>query len=46
VRINVAALDDAAKPKGARLIEECGRLLELAAERVRSVTALVEKSIG
>ena len=44
VRINVSALDD--KSKGARLIEECGRLLKLAAERVQSVTALVERAIG
>ena len=44
VRINVSALDD--KSKGARLIEECGRLLKLAAERVQAVTALVERSIG
>lgn len=46
VRINVGALDEGAKTKGARLVEECGRLLELAAERVRSVTGLVEKAIG
>ena len=44
VRINVSALDD--KSKGARLIEECGRLLKLAAERVQAVTGLVEKAIG
>jgi len=44
VRINVSALDD--KSKGARLTEECGRLLKLAAERVQAVTGLVEKAIG
>jgi glutamate formiminotransferase/formiminotetrahydrofolate cyclodeaminase len=44
VRINVGALEN--KAKGARLIEECGRLLGLATERVQSVTALVERSIG
>jgi glutamate formiminotransferase/formiminotetrahydrofolate cyclodeaminase len=44
VRINVSSLDD--KSKGARLIEECGRLLTLAAERVNAVTASVERSIG
>ncbi len=46
VRINVGALDDDAKAKGARLVEECGRLLELASERVQSVTALVERAIA
>jgi glutamate formiminotransferase/formiminotetrahydrofolate cyclodeaminase len=44
VRINVSALDD--KSKGARLVEECGRLLVQAAERCKAVTALVEKAIG
>ena len=44
VRINVSSLDD--KSKGARLIEECGRLLNQASERCRAVTALVEKQIG
>jgi glutamate formiminotransferase/formiminotetrahydrofolate cyclodeaminase len=44
VRINVSALGD--KSKGARLVEECGRLLSLAAERLQSVTALVERAIG
>jgi glutamate formiminotransferase/formiminotetrahydrofolate cyclodeaminase len=44
VRINVGSLDD--KSKGARLIEECGRLLTLAAERAQAVTASVEKAIG
>lgn len=44
VRINVSALDD--KSKGARLVEECGRLLTQASEKCRSVTALVEKAIG
>lgn len=43
VRINVASLDD--KTKGARLIDECGRLLSVAAERCRAVTASVEKAI-
>jgi glutamate formiminotransferase/formiminotetrahydrofolate cyclodeaminase len=44
VRINVSALED--KSKGARLVEECGRLLEMAAERRQSVTVLVERAIG
>jgi glutamate formiminotransferase/formiminotetrahydrofolate cyclodeaminase len=44
VRINVSALDD--KSKGARLVEECGRLLTQASERCKSVTALVERAIG
>jgi glutamate formiminotransferase/formiminotetrahydrofolate cyclodeaminase len=44
VRINVGALED--KGKGARLVEECGRLLELAAERRQSVMVLVERAIG
>jgi len=44
VRINVSSLSD--KSKGARLVEECGRLLAQAAERCKSVTAQVEKSIG
>ncbi|HEX7937878.1 MAG TPA: cyclodeaminase/cyclohydrolase family protein, partial [Gemmatimonadaceae bacterium] len=44
VRINVSSLDD--KSKGARLIEECGRLLTRASELCRSVTARVEKAIG
>jgi len=44
VRINVAALDD--KTKGARLIEECGRLLSQAAQRTIAVTASVERAIG
>jgi formiminotetrahydrofolate cyclodeaminase len=44
VRINVSSLED--KAKGARLIEECGRLLSLAAERVQAVTASVERAIG
>jgi glutamate formiminotransferase/formiminotetrahydrofolate cyclodeaminase len=44
VRINVSSLDD--KSKGARLTEECGRLLTQAADRCRAVTALVEKAIG
>src|SRR5687768_14990494 len=44
VRINVSSLDD--KSKGARLVEECGRLLTLAAERAKSVTESVERSIG
>ena len=44
VRINVSSLDD--KSKGARLVEECGRLLKLAAERANAVTASVEKAIG
>src|SRR5687768_5490858 len=44
VRINVTSLDD--KSKGARLIEECGRLLKDAAQRAAKVTASVEKAIG
>jgi len=44
VRINVSALED--KSKGARLVEECGRLLNLAAERLQSITVLVERAIG
>jgi glutamate formiminotransferase/formiminotetrahydrofolate cyclodeaminase len=44
VRINVSALGD--KSKGVRLVEECGRLLSLAAERLQSVTVLVERAIG
>ena len=44
VRINVGSLSE--KSKGASLIEECGRLLSLAAERAQSVTVLVERSIG
>ena len=44
VRINVAALDD--KSKGARLVEECGRLLTTAAKLADAVTASVERAIG
>ena len=44
VRINVGALDD--KSKGARLIEECGRLLQDASQRARNVTESVERAIG
>ena len=44
VRINVSSLEH--KAKGARLVEECGRLLQLASERSQAVTALVEKAIG
>ena len=44
VRINVGSLED--KSKGARLVEECGRLLTQAADYLKSVTASVEKSIG
>ncbi|HVR69489.1 MAG TPA: glutamate formimidoyltransferase [Vicinamibacteria bacterium] len=44
VRINVAALHD--KTKGARLVDECGRLLSAAAERTQAVTELVERAIG
>jgi glutamate formiminotransferase/formiminotetrahydrofolate cyclodeaminase len=43
VRINISALED--KSKGARLLDECGRLLVLAAERVNAVTTMVERSI-
>lgn len=44
VRINVAALAD--KSKGARLVDECGRLLTQAAGHAQAVTASVEKAIG
>jgi formiminotetrahydrofolate cyclodeaminase len=44
VRINVGSLED--KSKGARLVEECGRLLKQASDYVTAVTASVEKSIG
>jgi glutamate formiminotransferase/formiminotetrahydrofolate cyclodeaminase len=44
VRINVSALDD--KTKGARLLEECRRLLSQAARQTIAVTASVEKAIG
>ena len=44
VRINVSSLDD--KTKGARLVEECGRLLSAASERSQAVTGLVERAIG
>ena len=56
VRINVSALktdssnssdsSNSVVKKSARLLEESGRLLQLASERVQAVTALVEKSIG
>lgn len=44
VRINVSSLDD--KSKGARLVEECGRLLSLASERANAVTTMVERAVG
>lgn len=44
VRINIAALEE--KQKGARLLEECGRLIAAAQERANAVTGLVEKAIG
>lgn len=44
VRINVSALED--KTEGARLVDECGRLLAQAAERCNAVTARVEQAIG
>lgn len=44
VRINVSSLDN--KAKGARLVDECGRLLSAASERVQSVIGLVERAIG
>ena len=44
VRINVSALED--KAKGAKLVDECGRLLELASERARAVTVMVERNIS
>ena len=44
VRINVSSLSD--KSKGARLVEECGRLLTQASEKCKAVTARVEKAIS
>ena len=44
VRINVSALEE--RGKGARLVEECGRLLSLASERANAVTAMVERAIA
>jgi glutamate formiminotransferase/formiminotetrahydrofolate cyclodeaminase len=44
VRINIGSLED--KSKGARLVDECGRLLKQAAERLQAVMASVEQSIG
>jgi len=44
VRINVASLSD--KSKGAKLLDECGKLLSLASERANSVTTLVERAIA
>ena len=44
VRINVNALDQ--KNKGARLVEECGRLLSQAEKRAGDVRTLVEKAMG
>ena len=44
VRINVAALSE--KSKGAKLLDECGKLLSLASERANSVTTLVERAIA
>jgi glutamate formiminotransferase / formiminotetrahydrofolate cyclodeaminase len=44
VRINVASLSD--KAKGARLVEECGRLLQDASRLAQAVTASVERAIG
>ncbi len=44
VRINVSSLED--KSRGARLVEECGRLLSLASERANAVTTMVERAIG
>ena len=43
VRINVSALED--KSKGAKLVEESKRLLDLASERVNAVTTMVERAI-
>jgi formiminotetrahydrofolate cyclodeaminase len=43
VRINVSAMEE--KTKGARLVEECGRLLALASERANAVTTMVERAI-
>jgi hypothetical protein len=44
VRINVNALEQ--KNKGARLVEECGRLLSQAEQRAGDVRTLVEKAMG
>jgi glutamate formiminotransferase/formiminotetrahydrofolate cyclodeaminase len=44
VRINVSALED--KSKGAKLVEECKRLLSLASERVNAVTTMVERAMA
>ena len=44
VRINVNALEQ--KNKGARLVEECGRLLSQAEKRAGDVRTLVEKAMG
>ena len=44
VRINVSALEE--KSKGAKMIEECSRLIVLASERVNAVTTMVERAIA
>ncbi|HJQ22234.1 MAG TPA: glutamate formimidoyltransferase [Gemmatimonadaceae bacterium] len=44
VRINVASLSE--KSRGAKLLDECGKLLDLARERTNSVTTLVERAIA
>ena len=43
VRINVSSLED--KTKGAKLVDECGRLLDLARERSLAVTTMVERAM-
>jgi glutamate formiminotransferase/formiminotetrahydrofolate cyclodeaminase len=43
VRINVSSMED--KAKGARLVEECGRLIGLASERANAVVTMVERAI-
>jgi len=44
VRINVSAMED--KTKGVKLVDECGRLLDLARERLLAVTTMVERAMG
>ena len=44
VRINVSSLED--RTKGAKLLDEGAKLLELATERVNAVTTMVERAIS
>ena len=46
VRINVSALPAGDRPKGAKLLAEAQKLLDMAAERAAAVTTLVERAIG